>query len=178
MNIILVEIADAGNQDDVMNTLKIQNQYVSISSYNCYVPAKNVMTIIGKASLILYGIIFLFLIILAAKTQTTSLIKRLREIGILKSLVWSNRRLSIQIITGSIIQALIGIIIGFALALFILLLLKYFNIQLIETSMIIIQWSQILFVCALTLTGGLIASLFPIIRIYRLMAGDIMRYYL
>ena len=178
MNIILVEVADARNQDDVINTMKIQNQYTSISSYNCYEPAKNVMTIIGKASSILYVIIFLFLIIFAAKTQTASLMERLREIGILKSLGWSNRHLSQQIIAGSMIQALTGIIIGCVLAFFVLLLLKYFKIQLIEASMIRIQWSQIFFVFALSLIGGLIASLFPIIRIYRLRAGDIMRNYL
>jgi ABC-type lipoprotein release transport system permease subunit len=178
LNVILVEVEDSRNQIEVMKAIKIQNQYASLSSYNCYKPATNVMSIIGKAAAILYGIIFLFLIIFAAKTQTTSLMERLREIGILKSLGWSNGRLGRQIIAGSMIQALIGAIIGSALAFFVLLLLKYFKIQLIETSMVSIQWSQIFYVCALLLIGGLIASLFPIIKIYRLRAGDIMRTYL
>jgi ABC-type lipoprotein release transport system permease subunit len=76
------------------------------------------------------------------------------------------------------IQALTGIIIGSALAYVVLLLLKYFKIQLIDTSMVSIHWSQMFFVCALSLAGGLIASLFPIFRIYKLRAADIMKNYL
>lgn len=178
LNVILVEVEDSRNQSEVMKAIKTQNQYASLSSYNCYKPAANVMSIIGKTAAILYGIIFMFLVIFAAKTQTTSLMERLREIGILKSLGWSNRRLGKQIIAGSVIQALIGTIIGSTLALFVLLLLKYFKIQLIETSMVSIQWSQVFFVCALSLIGGLIASLFPIVKICRLSAGNIMRNYL
>lgn len=178
MNIILVEVADARNQVDIMNTMKIQNQYSSISSYNCYVPATNVMSIIGMTSSTIYGIIFLFLMIFTAKTQTASIMERLREIGILKSLGWSNRRLGIQIIAVSMIQAIAGIIIGSALAVIILLLLKYFNIQLLEISMESIYWSQIFFVCIISLIGGFMASFFPTIKVFRLSAGDIMRSYL
>lgn len=178
MNMILVEVADARYMDDIMNTVKEQNQNASVSGYNCYKPASNVMTIIGNASSIIYVIIFVFLIVFAAKTQTTSLMEQLREIGILKSLGWSNGRLGRQIIAGSMIQALVGIIIGSASAFFILFLMKYFEIQSFETLTVNIQWTQIFFVCTLSFSGGLIASLFPIIKISKLRAGDIMRNYL
>lgn len=178
LNVILVEVDDAYNQDKVMDAVKIQNQYASISTYGCYVPARNVMTIIGKASSILYIIIILFLIIFATKTQSTSLMERLREIGILKSLGWSNGRIGKQIFSGSMIQALIGSISGSVLALFILFLMNHFKIQLIDTSMITIKWSQIFFVWGLSISGGAVASLLPIFKIFKLSAGDIMRHYL
>jgi putative ABC transport system permease protein len=178
LNVILVEVEDSRNQAEVMNAIKIQNQYASLSSYNCYKPAANVMSIIGKASAIVYGIIFLFLIVFAAKTQTTSLMERLREIGILKSMGWSNVRLGSQIIAGSLIQALIGSIIGTVLSLVMLYLMNRFQIQLIDTSVINIHWTQILFVWLLSLIGALLATLFPIIKIWRLSPGDIMRSYL
>lgn len=178
LNVILVEVEDSRNQAEVMEAIKIQNQYASLSSYNCYKPAANVMSIIGKASAILYGIIFLFLIIFAAKTQTTALIERLREIGILKSMGWSNYRLGSQVVAGSMIHALIGSIVGSILSLIILYVLNHFQIQSIETSAITIRWTQILFVWVLSLTGALLASLFPIYKIFRLSAGDIMRNYL
>lgn len=178
LNVIIVEVEDSRNQAEVMDAIKTQNQYASLSSYNCYKPAANVMSIIGKASAILYGIIFLFLIVFAAKTQTTSLMERLREIGILKSMGWSNSRLGGQIIAGSVIQALMGSIIGAGLSLIMLYVLNHFQVKLIETSVINIHLTQILFIWALSLTGALLASLFPIIKIWRLSAGDIMRSYL
>jgi putative ABC transport system permease protein len=178
LNVILVEVEDARIQSKVMETVKIQNQYASLSSYNCYKPAANVMSIVGKASSILYAIIFLFLIVFATKTQTTSLMERLREIGILKSMGWSNKKLSIQIIGGSVIQALIGSFIGSLLSLIVLYFLNHSQIQLLEASVINIHGDQIFFVFALSLTGALLASLVPIIKIYRLSAGDIMRSYL
>lgn len=178
LNVILVEVEDSRNQAEVMEAIKIQNQYASLSSYNCYKPAANVMSIIGKASAIMYGIIFLFLIVFATKTQTTSLMERLREIGILKSMGWSNGRLGNQILAGSLIQALIGSIIGSGLSLVMLYIMNRLQIQLIDTSIINIQWTQILFVWVFSLTGALIASLIPIFKIWRLSAGDIMRSYL
>ncbi|HUX58654.1 MAG TPA: FtsX-like permease family protein [Bacteroidales bacterium] len=178
LNVILVEVEDSRNQAEVMEAIKIQNQYASLSSYNCYKPSANVMSIIGKASAILYGIIFLFLIVFAAKTQTTSLMERLREIGILKSMGWSNRRLGGQIVAGSLIQALVGSIFGCVLSLITLSILNYFQIQLVDNSVLNIQFTQLLFVCSLALVGALLASLFPIIKIWRLSAGDIMRSYL
>jgi ABC-type lipoprotein release transport system permease subunit len=177
-NVVLVEVGDARNQIKVMDAVKIQNQYASVSSYNCFKPATSVMTIIGKASAILYGIIFLFLIIFATKTQTTLLMERLREIGILKSLGWSNIRIGKQIFAGSVIQAFIGSILGIFFAAVTLLILNHSKIILTDTSLISVHWYYFFFVCGLSLTGGLIASLLPILRIYRLSAGDIMRNYL
>ena len=70
------------------------------------------MTIMEGTSAMLTVLIFLFLIIFSAKTQLTSLMERFREVGILKSLGWSNSRLSRQILLISLIQSLIGASIG------------------------------------------------------------------
>jgi len=86
MNIILVEVSDSRIQNQVISHLKDKMKYFSISSYNCYQPASQVMTIIEKASTLLTILIFVFLLIFSAKTQLTSLLERSREIGILKSL--------------------------------------------------------------------------------------------
>lgn len=178
LNVILVEVEDSRDQAEVIAAIKLQNQYASLSSYNCYKPASNAMSIIGKASVIMYTIIFLFLIVFAAKTQTTSLMERLREIGILKSLGWSNKRLGGQIVTGSLIQAFIGSMIGCVLSLLTFSILNHFQIHLVESSVLNIQFTQMLFVCSLALAGAFLASLFPIFRIWRLSAGDIMRSHL
>ncbi len=177
MNVILVEVADSRVQNDVIEKVRLQNQYASVSTYNCYKPAAAVITIMNKATSILYGLIFLFLILFAAKTQTTSIAERMREIGILKSLGWSNRRLGRQIITGSVIQAFAGSAIGSLLALFVLYILKANDINLIGASVIMFSLSQVVMVILFSLAGGIVASLFPVLRVYNLKAGQIMRNY-
>ena len=112
MNIVLVEVTDARIQNRVIRQLKEKMNYLSVSSYNCYQPASEVMNIMEGTSTILTVLIFFFLIIFSAKTQLTSLMERFREVGILKSLGWSNFRLSRQILLISLIQSLIGASLG------------------------------------------------------------------
>jgi putative ABC transport system permease protein len=173
MNIILVEVSDSRIQTQVIRQLKDRMKYFSVSSYNCYQPASEVMTIIEKASTMLTILIFVFLIIFSAKTQLTSLMERSREIGILKSLGWSNSRLSNQIILISLIQALTGIIIGILTALLIILLMNSNQIVLFNLIEFDFRISVIPVLIALSLTGGLIAGILPIIKLYRTKAGDL-----
>ncbi len=58
MNIILVEVSDSRLQTQVMSQVKDRMKYFSISSYNCYQPASQVMTIIEKASTLMYNVDF------------------------------------------------------------------------------------------------------------------------
>jgi putative ABC transport system permease protein len=172
MNIILVEVTDSRIHSQVISQLKQRMKYFSVSSYNCYQPASETMTIIEKASRLLAILIFIFLLIFSAKTQLTSLLERSREIGILKSLGWSNTRLSNQIIFLSLIQAFIGVITGIFLGFLIILLLNSNQIRLFNLVEFNFRIRIIPVLIVLTLTGGLIAGIFPIIKLSRSKAGD------
>jgi putative ABC transport system permease protein len=178
MNIILVEVSDSRIQSQVISQLKDRMKYFSISSYNCYQPASQVMTIIEKASTLLTILIFVFLLIFSAKTQLTSLMERSREIGILKSLGWSNTRLSNQIILVSLIQALIGVIAGILIGLLIILLLNSNQITLFNLMEFNFRIRVIPVVIAISLAGGLIAGILPIIKLYRTKSGDMINNYM
>ena len=178
MNIILVEVDDARIQKRVIDQLKKEMSYLSVSSYNCYEPAGKVMTIIEKTSSILSVMIFFFLIVFSTKTQLTSLMERSREIGILKSLGWSDFRLSSQILLTSVIQSLIGVIIGCLPGAIIILLMNRYNIRLFDLMEFQFQYNIIPELVILSLTGGIIASIFPIIKLYRTKAGDMINNYL
>jgi putative ABC transport system permease protein len=178
MNIILVEAADARNQDLVINKIKNTMYRFSVSSYNCYEPASKVMKIIDKTSVVLSIIIFLFLIVFSANTQLSALMERSREIGILKSLGWSEFRLSRQIILTSVIQSLLGVIIGCFLGSLLIFLMNSHNIRLFDLVEFQFQFSSIPALIILSLTGGIIASIFPIIKLYRTSAGDMIINYL
>jgi putative ABC transport system permease protein len=178
MNIILVEVSDSRIHSQVISQIKQRMKYFSVSSYNCYQPASETMTIIEKASRLLTILIFIFLLIFSAKTQLTSLMERSREIGILKSLGWSNTRLSNQIIFLSLIQAFIGVIIGIFFGLLIILLLNSNQIRLFNLLEFNFRIRIIPVLIVLSLTGGLIAGIFPIIKLSRTKAGDMINNYM
>lgn len=178
MNIILVEVSDSRIQNQVISELKSRMKDLSISSYNCYLPASQVMTIIEKASTLLTILIFIFLLIFSAKTQLTSLMERSREIGILKSLGWSNTRLTNQIILLSVLQALIGVIIGILIGLLIVFLMSSNQIRIFNLMEFNFRVGIIPILIALSLTGGLIASILPVIKLYHTKAGDMINNYM
>jgi ABC-type lipoprotein release transport system permease subunit len=178
MNIILVEVADSRVQDDVMMHIRNMMYKFAVSSYNCYEPAYKVMSIIDKSSIGLTILIFLFLIIFSAKTQLTALIERFREIGILKSLGWSDFELSTHIFLVSFIQSIIGVTIGLLLGIGVIQILRSLELPLFQSAEFTFQYTSIPLIYCLSLIGAFIASLFPIIRIYRTKAGDIIKNYL
>ena len=172
MNIVLVEVDDARIQPQVINQLKQQMNYLSVSSYNCYEPASEAMTIIEGTTTLLSVLIFVFLIIFSAKTQLTSLMERFRELGILRSLGWSSSTLSNQIFFTSVIQSLVGASIGILIGSLTILLLNINNIRLFNLVEFSFQVTSIPLILILSLTGGIIASIFPIIKLYRTRAGE------
>jgi ABC-type lipoprotein release transport system permease subunit len=178
MNIILVEVADARMQDKVMERIKNMMYKFSVSSYNCYEPAYKVMAIIDKSSVGLTILIFIFLVIFSAKTQLTALIERFREIGILKSLGWSDFDLSTHIFLVSFIQSIIGVTIGLFLGIGVIQILNHLGISLFQYIEFRFQYTSIPLLYSLSLLGAFIASIFPIIRIFRTKAGDIIKNYL
>lgn len=178
MNIILVEVADARVQDNVMELIRNMMYKFAVSSYNCYEPAYKVMSIIDKSSLGLTILIFLFLIIFSAKTQLTALIERFREIGILKSLGWSDFDLSTHIFLVSFVQSIIGVTLGLLLGIGVIQILRSLEMPLFQSVEFRFQYTSIPLLYCLSLLGAFIASIFPIIRIYRTKAGDIIKNYL
>jgi putative ABC transport system permease protein len=178
MNIILVEVSDSRIHSKVVAQLKDKMKYFSVSSYNCYQPASDVMAIIEKTSSLLTVLIFIFLLVFSVRTQLTSLMERSREIGILKSLGWSSIRLSNQIILLSVIQAMIGVIIGVAMGFLIILFLNSNQIKLFSVMEFNFRINIVPTIAILSLTGALIAGFFPIMKLRRTKAGDMINNYM
>jgi putative ABC transport system permease protein len=178
MNIVLVEVTDARIQNSVIKQLKAKMNYLTVSSYNCYQPASEVMSIMEGTSTLLTILIFIFLVIFSAKTQLTSLMERFREVGILKSLGWSNSKLSRQILCISLIQSLIGTSLGVLSGFILIFMMNSYQIRLVSTMEFHFQTAIIPVLIILSLAGGLIAGIFPIIKLYRTKAGDMINNYM
>ena len=172
MNIVVVEVTDARVQKKVISRLKEKLDYLSVSSYNCYQPSSDVMKIMEETSALITILIFIFLIIFSAKTQLTSLMERYREIGILKSLGWPNSKLSIQILSVSLIQSFTGASIGILIGFLAINLMESFRIRLFNLLEFHFQPGTIPLLILLSLTGAAIATIFPLIKLYRTKAGD------
>ena len=172
MNVVLVEVADARIQNQVLLQMKERMKYLTVSSYNCYQPASDVMRIMNKTSSLLTIVIFIFLVIFSAKTQLTSLMERFREVGILKSLGWSNLRLSFQILLISITQSLAGTFFGIIIGYIIILILNSSGVRIFDLLEFRFQYSVIPLLFILSMFGGVIAGIFPIIKLYRTRAGE------
>ena len=172
MNIVLIEVTDARIQKRVIDQLKARLSYLSVSSYNCYQPASEVMNRMESTSSLLAVVIFIFLIIFSAKTQFTSLMERFREIGILKSLGWSNSELGSQIILISAFQSLTGALAGIVTGWLLILLMNSWEIKLFNDMEFQFQAAGIPMLLLLSLAGGFIAGIFPIIKLYRTKAGE------
>jgi putative ABC transport system permease protein len=158
MNIILVEVADAQKQEEVFLSVQKILKESTISSYNCYIPARDVMNILDKASWLITLIIIIAVTLFALKSQFASIIERTHEIGILKTLGWTNRSILEQILTESIVQAIVGGTIGCLFSIFVSMLFKELTIYWLSVGLGII----------LILLSGVVAGMFPALKAIRL----------
>lgn len=116
-NMVLVEVSDARIQEKVMVSVKNvfkknTNRDGNISSYNCYKPARNVIAVTENLALITSLIVLVMVLLFVLKSQLSSLTERIKEIGLLKAIGWTNINIISQILIESIIQGFAGGLIG------------------------------------------------------------------
>ena len=162
MNILLVEVKSSKLQKEAIAQVRTVIPDLVVSSYACWKPAAMVMGMTESSVWVLTGLLCLFTIVLALRSQWASLIERRHDIGILKAIGWTNRVIVRQMLTESLLQALIGGVLGCLLAWVILLLAPIRLLIGIETPF---RGSMSPFVpligLALALAGGIIAGIFP-----------------
>ena len=172
MNIVLVEVTNASVRSKVIRQISDMMGYLTASNYNCYQPADDVMEFMDKSTAILIAVIFLLLLIFSARTQLTLLMERIREAGILKSLGWSNLRLGMQIIGISLTQAFAGTLLGIIAGLLIVGIAGIYKVRFFDPEDFSFHYIRLLVPAGLAVAGGLVAAAFPVIRICRTRAGE------
>ncbi len=162
MNIVLVEVKSATMQKEAMNQVKSVIPDLVISSYACWKPAAAVMGMNKNSVLLLVGLLCLATAAIALRSQWASVIERRREIGIMKAIGWTNRIVVEQILTESMLQAIIGGVAGCVVALIILLIIPV-QVLLGASQQMAVTLSPLVFASglALALAGGLIAGIIP-----------------
>ena len=97
-NLILVEVKDSSVQDQAIREVKSLSPELVISSYACYKPAAKARAISSTTIAILMVAIGVFTILLAMSSQLSVLVERRRELGILKTIGFSDGRIMGQIL--------------------------------------------------------------------------------
>jgi putative ABC transport system permease protein len=161
-NLILVEVKNSSVQDQAIREVKSLYPDLVISSYACYKPASKARVINTTAIGLLAVAIGVFAVLLAMVSQLAVLVERRRELGILKTLGFSNGRIMGQIVLESMLQAAMGALVA---GLCVLLLTPWvFLIWLAPLGIAAssIRWLPIcLLAICLSVGGGLLAGLFP-----------------
>jgi hypothetical protein len=78
----------------------------------------------------------------------------------------------------SLVQSIIGVSLGLLLGFVLIYFLNIYNVRLFENMTFHFQAGSIPILMLLPLAGGLTAGIFPIIKLYRSRAGDMINNYL
>ncbi|MGI2335175.1 MAG: ABC transporter permease [Dehalogenimonas sp.] len=177
MNIILVESASSIVHPQAMKDVQnVLGQNSLISTYGCFSPAAAAMGINENGLRMVTIIITLAVIIFAIKSQYSSVIERRYDIGIMKAIGWSDRKVIGQLLYESFIQGATGGIIGVLAGIAILLFTPLG--QFIDNGtevQITVSWIAVIAGFCLATLGGIIAGIIPGLFASRLKPADILR---
>ncbi len=176
MNIVLVESAGAKVHKQAMNdVMAILGPRSLISTYACSQPAAKVMGINEKGIWLITIIVGLSVVALALKSQYSSVIERRRDIGILKAIGWTDSNVVSQILAESVLQAVIGGILGCLIAVIVLLLMPAEVLTGIKVTGLAIYPLVLTAGFGLALLGGIVAGIFPALAAAHLRPADSLR---
>ncbi len=161
-NLMLVEVKDSSKQEEAIRDVKSLYPDLVVSSYACYRPASKARQINATAMAVLVAAIGAFTVLLAMISQLAVMVERRRELGILKTLGFSNDRIMGQIVLESMLQAAAGAVVA---GLLVLLVVPWITSTWFAHFQIPVSGIRWLPLCAaaiyLSIVGGLVAGLLP-----------------
>jgi putative ABC transport system permease protein len=161
-NIILVEVKDSSRQEEAIRDVKGLYPDLVISSFACYRPASQAKQINTTAMAVLVAAIGVFTILLAMISQLSVMVERRREVGILKTLGFSNDRILGQIVLESVFQAGAGAVAAVVCVLAVMPSILLWILSPLHIPVSDIRWLPLCGTAVyLSILGGLVAGLLP-----------------
>jgi len=174
-NIIAVKVENPKAQDAAKKAVTGLGLGLRTLNLPCMKPRK-VMEINREALWLLTVVVALFTLVLAARTQLSSVIERRRDIAILKAVGWSDGAVVRLLLTESAIQAVLGAVAGCVLAAATVVLAPSETLRSVGAALPPNLWPWILVAAtALALAGGILAAGVPALSAARLRPADALR---
>jgi putative ABC transport system permease protein len=183
INVIAVEISTQGNSESInsaeQSALHTLESYAgkagALVGYQCGYTARKVVSITEDSAWAIALVLILSATLYSLKSQLSSVLERTKDIGVLKSLGWTDSDITKQLFLESLIQGLSGTFIGLAIA--VLAIFAVSNLGLVSPQNLILSISPVVAIIgvAVSIAAGTIASVIPAWRASRLSPADALR---
>ena len=183
VNIILVEISPTGDSEyintveqSVLGTLEsYAGQAGALVGYQCGFTARKVVLVTEDSAWAISIVLLTCVTLFSLKSQFGSVVERTREIGILKAIGWTDSDITEQVFLESLLQGLAGGVIGIGFGYLVTFFIP--QLGLLPMQNLVLAISPLLVILGLTtsLSGGIIAGVFPAWRAAKLQPAEALR---
>jgi len=183
INIILVEISPKGDSEyintveqSVLGTLEsYAGQAGALVGYQCGFTARKVVSVTEDSAWAISIVLLTCVTLFSLKSQFGSVVERTREIGILKAIGWTDSDITKQVFLESLLQGLAGGVIGVGFAYIVTLFIPQLGLLPIQNLVLTISPLLVILGFTASLSGGIIAGVFPAWRAAKLQPADALR---
>jgi len=185
INLVVVEVSALGDAEFIstveQSALNVLESYAgrsgAIVGYQCGFVARKVIPITEDGAWITSIVLFISVTLFTIKSQFGSVIERTKEIGILKAIGWANSDITSQVFVESLLQGLMGGIIGIGLGYLVTFIVPQLGV--VSTQNLVLSVEPLLLFLGLTISiaGGLLAGLIPAWRAAKLQPAEALRHF-
>jgi len=185
INVVLVEISPTGDsayisavEQSVLGTLEsYAGQSGAVVGYQCGVAARRVISVTEDSAWAISVVLIVCVLLFALKSQFSSVLERTKEIGILKAIGWTDSDIMKQIFFESLLQGLMGGIVGIGLGLIITLLIPQLGLVSAQNLMLTVSPLVVIIGLISSLSGGIFAGILPAWRAAKLHPAEALRHF-
>jgi putative ABC transport system permease protein len=185
INVVLVEISPTGDpayisavEQSVLGTLEsYAGQSGAVVGYQCGVAARRVIAVTEDSAWAISVVLIVCVLLFALKSQFSSVLERTKEIGILKAIGWTDSDIMKQIFFESLLQGLMGGIVGIGLGFIITLLIPQLGLVSAQNLMLTVSPLVVIIGLISSLSGGIFAGILPAWRAAKLHPAEALRHF-
>jgi len=164
-NIILAVSHDATHHIKAMEDVKKLLKTDSLLTTGCYWPASEAL---GLSERMVWGFMLIVMcgsVLFAAKIQWAAVVERCRNLAILRAIGWPNRVIAWQLLCESLFQSVAGSLVGVLVGSGLIIAVPVNSLLGVDAAMTgVLNPVLAIVVIAFAVLAGLLASLFPVLR--------------
>ena len=184
INVVLVEIAPVGDSDyinnvknSVLETLELEvGTKGTIAGYQCGVKARSVISLNEDSAWMISLSILVAATLYSARSQISTVTERTKEIGLLKSIGWTNFDVTKQTLTEAILQTSLGGFIGVIIGYLIVFLIPFLGIVVTKNLVLRVPPEIVAIGLLSAILGGTVAGILSARQASKLKPAEALRH--